>query len=46
MDLLTAPRNLKDFIHQYNGNKEIFDLNGRHGTTDLTPNKIPSLMVI
>ena len=29
-DLLTAPRNLKDFIHQYNCKKEIFDLNERH----------------
>ena len=38
-DLLTAPRNLKDFIHQYNCNKEIFNLNERHDTTDLTTNK-------
>ena len=38
-DLLTAPRNLKDFIHQYNHKKEIFDLNKRHDTTDLTTNK-------
>ena len=38
-DLLTPPRNLKDFIHQYNSRKEIFYLNERHGTTDLTTNK-------
>ena len=38
-DLLTASRNLKDFIHQCNGKKEIFDLNERHDTTDLTMNK-------
>ena len=38
-DLLTAPRNLKDFIHQYNCKKEIFNLNKRHNTTDLTTNK-------
>ena len=38
-DLLTAPRNLKDFIYQYNYKKEIFDLNKRHDSTDLTTNK-------
>ena len=38
-ELLTAPRNLKDFIHQYKNKKEIFDLNERHDTTDLTTNK-------
>ena len=39
-ELLTAPRNLKDFIHQYISRKEIFDLNERHDTTtDLTTNK-------
>ena len=37
--LLTAPRNLKDFIYQYNSKKEIFDLNKRHDTMDLTTNK-------
>ena len=37
--LLTAPRNLKDFIHQYNSKKEILDLNERHDTTDFTTNK-------
>ena len=31
-ELLTVPRNLKDFIHQYNHKKEIFDLNERHDT--------------
>ena len=42
LDLLTAPRNLKDFIHHYNHKKEIFDLNERHGksiVSDLTTNK-------
>ena len=39
IDLSTAARNLKDFIHQYNSWKEIFDLNERHGTTDLTTYK-------
>ena len=38
-ELLTAPRNLKDFIHQYNCKKEIFDLNQRHDTMDLTTSK-------
>ena len=38
-DLLTAPRNLKDFIHQYKCKKEIFDLHERHDTTDLTTYK-------
>ena len=38
-ELLTAARNLKDFIHQYNCRKDIFDLNKRHGITDLTTNK-------
>ena len=38
-DLLTALRNLKDFIHQYNCKKEIFDLNERHDSADLTTNK-------
>ena len=38
-DQLTAPRNLKDFIHQYNCRKEIFDLTERHDTMDLTINK-------
>ena len=38
-DLLTAPRNLKDFIQQYKHKKEIFDLHERHVTTDLTTNK-------
>ena len=38
-ELITAPRNLKDFIHQYNSKKKICDLNERHDTTDLTTNK-------
>ena len=40
-ELLTIPRNLKDFFQQYNSRKEIFDLNKRHDTiTHLTSNKI------
>ena len=38
-DLLPAPRNLKDFIHQYKHKKEIFELHERHDTTGLTTNK-------
>ena len=38
-ELLTAPRNLEDFIHQYNHKKEIFDLNERHDTMNLSTNK-------
>ena len=38
-DLLTTPRNLKDFIHQYKCKKEIFDLHDRHVTTELITNK-------
>ena len=41
-DLLTAPRNPKDFIHQYNHKKEFFYLNERHDksiVTDLPTNK-------
>ena len=40
-DLLTAPRTLKDFIHQYNCKKEIFDFTERHDKMDENlPNKI------
>ena len=40
-NLLThSPIHLKDFIHRYACNKEIFNLNGRHATIDLeTTNK-------
>ena len=38
-ELLTVPRNIKDFIHQYNHKKEIIDLNERHDTMNLTTNK-------
>ena len=38
-DLLTAPWNLKDYIHQYYSRKEIFDVSRKNGTTDLTTNK-------
>ena len=39
--LLTTPGNLKDFIHQYDHKKEIFDLKEWHDTTgiNLTTNK-------
>ena len=32
-ELLTAPRNLNDFLHQYNSRKETFEMNERHDTT-------------
>ena len=32
--LLTAPKTLKDFIHQYKCKKEIFDLEERHDNMD------------
>ena len=39
-DLLMAPKTLKDFIHQYNQKKEIFDLTKRHYNMDENlPNK-------
>ena len=38
-DLLTTPRNLKDYIHQYYSRKEIFDLSEKHSITDLATNK-------
>ena len=39
-ELLTAPRTLRDFIHQYNHRKEIFDLEERHDNTDTNlPNR-------
>ena len=39
-ELLTAPMTLKDCVHQYHHNKEIFDLKERHTITDLElPNK-------
>ena len=37
--LLTASSNLKDFIHQYTHDKEIFNLQERHDSTKLTTNK-------
>ena len=33
-DLLTAPKTIKDFIHQYHHEKENFDFNERHTNTD------------
>ena len=38
-ELQTAPKNLKDFIHQYKHKKQNFYLNERHDTMDLTNNK-------
>ena len=38
-NLLTASSNLKDFIHQYTHQKEIFDLKERHDNTTLITNK-------
>ena len=37
--LLHTPTNLKDFIHSYTKQKEIFDLQERHETTILNTNK-------
>ena len=37
--LLIPPRNLKDFVYQYKCEKEIFNLQKRHDTTDFTTNK-------
>ena len=34
-NLLTAPFHLKDFIHRYTHNKDIFNLNERHATIEL-----------
>ena len=45
-DLLIAPRNLKDFIPQYNHKEEIFDLNERNDAIDLTTNKNSFLTII
>ena len=40
-ELLTTPKMLKDFVHQYHHEKEIFDLQERHTITDSElPNKI------
>ena len=39
--LLTAPKTLNSFVHQYHHKKEIFDLQERHTITDSElPNKI------
>ena len=39
-ELLKAPKTLKDFVHQFQHKKEIFDLQGRHTNTELEfPNK-------
>ena len=37
--LLTASSNLKDCIHQYTHDEEIFDLQERHDSTELITNK-------
>ena len=36
--LLTASSNLKEFIHSYTNNKEIFNLQERHDSTELELN--------
>ena len=39
-ELVTAPKTLKDFIHQYKHRKEIFDSNERHDNMNINlPNK-------
>ena len=37
--LLTASSDLKEFIHQYTNNREIFDLQERHDSMELNTNK-------
>ena len=37
--LLTASSDLKEFIHRYTNDKEIFDLEKRHDNTELNTNK-------
>ena len=37
--LLTASSDLKEFIHKYANNKEIFDLQERHGSMELNTNR-------
>ena len=37
--LLTASSDLKDYIHWYTNDKEIFDLQERHDSTELNTNK-------
>ena len=44
--LLTASSNLKGFIHWYTNNKEIFDLQERHDSMELSPNKNSCLKII
>ena len=44
--LLTTPKNLKDFIHQYNCKKEILNLKERHDTTDINLNANKSFFSI
>ena len=43
-DLLTAPKTLKDFIHQYKHEKKIFDLDGRHASMETNLRKKKSLL--
>ena len=45
-ELLTAPKTLKDFIHQYNCKKEIFDLKERHDNIDENLSKKMSFLTI
>ena len=44
--LLTASNDLKDFIHWYTNDKEIFDLQERHDSMELNINKISFLTII
>ena len=44
--LLTASSDLKEFIHWYTNDKEIFDLQERHDSMELSTNKISFLKII
>ena len=44
--LLTASSNLKDFIHWYTHDKEIFDFQERHDSIELITKKISFLRII
>ena len=45
-DLLKSPKTLKDFVHQFQQKKEIFDLQERHNIGLDLANRIPILIII
>ena len=44
--LLTASSHLKELIHRYTNDKEIFDLQERYDSMELNTNKISFLIII